>query len=99
MFRILKVTGNSLSPSFLSGDYVLVRTFRGNLSGYSQGEIVVARHPVLGLIIKQVRQDHPDSKKLELEGIHPDSISSEKIGLVPYQDVVGKLLFHIKRPR
>jgi len=93
------VTGNSLSPSFLSGDYVLVRTYWKDHSGYLKGEIVVARHPALGLIIKRVRQDHADTKKLELEGIHPDSISSEKIGLVPYQDVVGKLLFHIKRPR
>ncbi|MEJ2056477.1 MAG: S24/S26 family peptidase [Desulfofustis sp.] len=99
MIRILKVTGNSLSPSFLSGDYVLIRAFRNNHSGYSEGEIVVAHHPALGLIIKRVRQDHPDTKKLELEGIHPDSISSEKIGLVPYRNVVGKLLFHIKRPR
>jgi phage repressor protein C with HTH and peptisase S24 domain len=99
MIRILKVTGYSLSPSFLSGDYVIVRTSHNNPPAFAKGEIVVARHQALGLIIKQVRLDHPDTETLELEGTHSDSISSEKIGLVPYQDVVGKLLFHIKRPR
>lgn len=99
MIRIIKVTGNSLSPSFLSGDYVIVRNSRNNLPNYSKGEIVVARHQTLGLIIKQVRLVHPDTETLELVGTHLDSISSEKIGFIPYQDVVGKLLFHIKRPR
>jgi SOS-response transcriptional repressor LexA len=99
MLKFLKVTGKSLSPSFLSGDFVLIRTTSIRHPTFHKGEIVVADHSVYGLIIKRVLQDHPDQQSLELEGTHPDSISAEKIGLVPYQNVVGKLIFHIKSPR
>ena len=99
MIKIIKVTGSSLSPSFLSGDYVVIHTSTRKPLAYSKGDIVVANHPVLGLIIKRVACDHSSSQALELEGTHPDSISSEIIGLIPYQDVLGKVLWHIKHPR
>jgi len=59
MLKIIKVTGSSLSPFFLPGDYVLVNTYRS----------------------------------------HENSISSHKLGFIPYSDLIGKVIFHIKQPR
>ena len=99
MIKLIKVTGNSLSPSFLDGDYVLIGTRKRKLASYKIGDILVADHQLLGLIIKRVRANHPDTQTFELEGTNPASISSQKIGLVPYQAVLGEVLLHIKRPR
>lgn len=99
MIKLIKVTGSSLSPSFSNGDYVVIRSRKKARHPYRQGDVVVANHQVLGLIIKRVRKNHPGTQELELEGTHPDSVSSEKIGLVPYQDVLGEVLLHIRRPR
>lgn len=99
MIRLIKVTGNSLSPSFLNGDFVLVSASKRKRPSFQIGDILVVEHQTLGLIIKRVHANHADTQTLELEGTHPQSITSEKIGLVPYQDVLGKVLLHIKRPR
>jgi len=99
MIKLIKVTGNSLSPSFLDGDYVIIRSRNSRAATYEPGDVVVVNHRELGLIIKQVLHNHPDLESLELMGTHPASISAKKIGLVPYHSVLGKVLFHIKRPR
>jgi phage repressor protein C with HTH and peptisase S24 domain len=99
MVKVIKVTGNSLSPFFLSGDYVVVSTARRQYPNLRKGQVVVANHPTLGLLIKRILRNDTQAKCVELEGTHPDSISSAKIGLVAYQDLVGKVLVHIKRPR
>jgi phage repressor protein C with HTH and peptisase S24 domain len=99
MLKIIKVTGNSLSPFFLSGDYVLVSTFPRSFKRLHADDSVVFTHPDYGLLIKHVRRNFLDSKKLEVIGSHKDSISSQKLGLIPYSDIIGKVIFHIKQSR
>lgn len=99
MLRIIKVTGDSLSPFFLSGDYVIIQRRAGRFSRLGPGDAVVVDHPLLGLLIKNIRRNHPDRKCLELEGSHPDSISTEKMGLVDYQDILGKVILRIPQRR
>lgn len=99
MIKIVKVTGNSLSPFFLSGDFAIIRTFPQRIPDLKIGDTVVVRHPVLGLLIKQVRDVNAAQGYLEIEGAHPDSVSSQKLGKIPFQDLVGKVLFQIKSPR
>ena len=99
MLKIIKVTGNSLSPFFLSGDYVFIST---NHSAYSQlrpGSTVVFNHPDFGQLIKRVHTNYPESQNVKVTGINKDSISSHKLGLIPYSDIIGKVKFHIKQPR
>ena len=99
MLEIIKVTGESLSPFFLSGDYVLIHKSPRAYQRLEPGDIVVADHPVLGTLIKKVRGNLPDQGRVILEGTHPGSISSQKIGEIPYQVLRGKVIFHFKRPR
>jgi SOS-response transcriptional repressor LexA len=99
MIKIIKVTGNSLSPLFLSGDFVIIDSKSRLHHSLTEGDIVVVDHTTLGTIIKKVRHNYPTEEYLELEGTHPASTPSDKIGQVPYQDIVGKVIHHVKRPR
>jgi signal peptidase I len=96
MLRIIKVTGNSLSPVFFPEDYVLVLKWPGVLRRLKKGDIVVFSHPVLGTLIKSITAVDPIARQLEVAGFHPDSISSKTLGSVPLSAVIGKVIWHIK---
>jgi len=99
MLKIIKVAGNSLSPFFLSGDYVLVSTYRQSFKRLQIGDSVIFNHPKFGRLIKLIRTNNPVSKILEVRGIDPDSISSQTLGPIPYSTLIGKVIFHFKQPR
>ena len=99
MLKIIKVTGNSLSPFFLPGDYVLVSTYRPGYKNLQVGTVVVFHHSEFGRLIKRVHTNYPETKNLKVTGSHENSISSRKLGLIPYSDLIGKVIFHINQPR
>jgi len=99
MLKIIKVTGNSLSPFFLSGDFVLVNTFHRQFKNLKKDDSVVFVHPEYGQLIKFIDKNYPDSENLKVTGSHKDSISSHKLGLIPYADLIGRVIFHIRQPR
>jgi phage repressor protein C with HTH and peptisase S24 domain len=99
MLKILKVTGNSLSPFFLPGDYVLISTFRPGYKYLQSDTVVVFHHSEFGRLIKRVHTNYPETKNLKVVGSHENSISSHKLGLIPYSDLIGKVIFQIKKPR
>ena len=95
MLKILKVTGNSLSPFFLPGDFILAWRFPRRFPRLSQGDTVVFQHAAYGIMIKRVVSNHPAENYIQVEGTHPESISSEKIGAISYQDIIGKVIRRI----
>ena len=97
MLKILKVTGNSLSPFFLPGDYVLVLRSPRRFKNLSPGDFVVFIHTEYGRLIKQVIHNYPAQAFIETEGIHPDSISTHKIGSVQYENIIGKVHRRVRR--
>ena len=99
MLKMIKVTGSSLSPFFLSGDFVLVRTFRPGYKNLQVGSFVVFHHSEFGRLVKQVHTIYPETKTLKVIGSHEKSISSHKLGLIRYSDLTGKVIFHIKQSR
>ena len=99
MLKIIKVTGNSLSPFFLSGDFAIIRTSHRQFKNLKEGDSVVFLHPEYGQLIKLILDNYPDSECLKVTGSHKDSISSQKLGLIPYSDLLGKVIFHIKQTR
>jgi len=99
MLKIIKVTGNSLSPFFLSGDFVLVSTSHRQFKNLKEDDLVVFFHPEYGRLIKLITKNYPDSENLKVTGSHEESISSHKLGFIPYSDLIGKVIFHIKQPR
>lgn len=92
MIKIIKVTGNSLSPFFLPGDFVLAWRAPNRFKTYSPGDFVVIKHSDFGTLIKRVRYNDPNEEYLELEGIHPDSLSTHKMGRVSYTNIIGRVI-------
>ncbi|MDO6671573.1 S26 family signal peptidase [Cobetia amphilecti] len=86
---LYRVNGLSMSPGLAPGDYVV--TLKRWKSRYRTGDIVVAQHPRFGRIIKRIRAIKPDGM-LWLEGTHPDSTSTDKMGLLSDHMVKGRVV-------
>ena len=97
MINIIKVTGSSLSPVFLPGEYAVIWRTPHRFKNLSPGDFVVFNHERYGRLIKKVVRNNPAEKFLEAEGIHPDSLATEKIGKIPYNHIIGKVLLRIRR--
>ena len=98
MLRIIKVTGNSLSPFFLPGDFVLIGLkpiFSRNLK---VGDLIVFDHAEYGRLIKQVIEVHPQNDHIYVGGTHAMSLGVSQLGPISSSAVIGKVLFHIKNP-
>jgi len=99
MLKIIKVAGNSLSPFFLPGDFVLISSYYPGYKDLHTGAVVVFHHSEFGRLIKRVHTNYPETKNLKVIGSNDNSISSHKLGLVPYSDLIGKVIFQFRQPR
>ena len=95
MIQILKVTGESLSPFFLEGDFVVVSKIPFVLRKIKTGDIVVFRHPVYGTMIKKVERISPSGEEIFVLGTHPESTDSRQFGSLYRNQLIGKVLWHI----
>ncbi len=98
MLRIVKVTGESLSPEYKEGDYVVVTTIPFFFYSLKQGDKVVFRHPVYGTMVKRVEQVGSDGQEIFVIGSHPQSVDSRQFGPIPKAWVTGKVLWHVAKP-
>lgn len=90
--RIHKVRGQSMSPSFFHNDYAL--SFQCRFTRYRVGDVVIARHPDLGVIIKRIAEVD-GQRNVRLVGDSPCSTSSQAMGwLVPAQ-LLGKVWWRV----
>jgi len=86
MLRLVKVTGNSMSPTLEDGDYVITKKPRQ----YQAGLIYVINHSDLGRILK--RLEHIDNKRYFFSGDNPKaSTPASLIGAVDQTRIVGQL--------
>jgi len=99
MLRVLKVTGESLTPSYLEGDFVITTNIPLLLSALKAGDIVVLRHAVYGTLIKRVDRIDPIQDEIFVTGTHDLSLDSRQFGSVHKKDLLGKVIGHIKKPR
>jgi hypothetical protein len=97
MLKIKKVTGNSLSPFFLPGDYVLLNSCSRAHSSLKPGDVIAFNHPDIGQTIKFVKENDPQRAVLRVAGSDKNSISSHKLGPVPYSSVIGKVILPIRK--
>jgi len=99
VFRLLKVRGQSLTPAFQEGDYVLL--LRSSVPGLSikAGDVVVFDQPRYGRLIKNVRQVLDSGQSFEVRGSLISSTDSRNFGPVPREQVLGKVIWHIKPKR
>jgi len=99
MFKLLKVSGNSLIPVYQEGDFVVVSTVPLFFGTLKRGDIVVFRHEMYGTLIKMVETIAPGGNELSVVGTREDSIDSRRFGAISRRDVIGKVIWHIKKPR
>ncbi len=97
MLSIFKVTGISLSPFFVPGDYVLLADLLFPFQRLSQDDFIVFTHPRFGRLIKKITSIDYELETVKVEGTNSDSITSEQIGPVQLSDISGKVIFHFKR--
>lgn len=103
MCRILKVTGDSLSPLFEEGDFVFTikipffNVFNCNI--LRQGDIIIISHPYYGRLIKMIKWLTPDGNQIYVIGTNPNSTDSRTFGLVERKWVQGKVFWQIRKPR
>ncbi|HEX9092314.1 MAG TPA: S26 family signal peptidase [Anaerolineales bacterium] len=97
MLRLLKITGDSLSPEFHEGDFVFVSRVPFWFHSPSAGDIIAFRQPGYGLLIKRIQQTTPEVG-LYVIGSHPASIDSRTFGPINQKNVIGKVIWHIRKP-
>jgi nickel-type superoxide dismutase maturation protease len=90
MFKLVKVTGRSMSPTLEDGDYVLTKKPRL----FQAGLIYVIEHIDLGRIIK--RLERIEDKCCFFTGDNPKaSTPSSLIGAVERERITGQVLWII----
>ncbi|MBC8333598.1 MAG: hypothetical protein H8E28_16585 [Anaerolineae bacterium] len=98
MLKIIKITGESLSPKYQTGDYVLLAT---NIRPrrLRSGDVIVFQYEIYGQMIKRVERISPDSAQIFVTGTHPHSIDSATFGPISPTNLIGKVIWHIRKPR
>jgi phage repressor protein C with HTH and peptisase S24 domain len=97
MLKILKVTEDSLAPEYQNGDFVLVSKIPFLIVPQSPGDIIAFHQPGFGLLIKRIQNLSPEGG-VNVIGNHPDSVDSRVFGSVRQEDVIGKVIWHIRKP-
>jgi nickel-type superoxide dismutase maturation protease len=96
MLRLLRIAGDSLTPEFQHGDFVLVSKIPYLFSSPTEGDIVAFRQPGYGLLIKRIQAINPEGGVM-VSGNHPDSVDSRVFGAVRPTDLLGKVIWHIRK--
>jgi signal peptidase I len=98
MLKLLRVAGNSLLPVFQDGDFVLVSKIPYLFAPVRTGDVIAFRHPTYGTMIKQVQSVRLDKDEIHVIGTHIYSVDSRRFGPIHINDVLGKVIWHIKKP-
>ncbi|WP_416878047.1 S24 family peptidase [Litorimonas sp.] len=92
MFRLIRVEGDSMSPTLVNGDYILIKKARSRIKP-QPGLIYVIDHLRLGQIIK--RLSRVNEKGLWFSGDSPESTSTETLGPTRPNDITGRAVLKI----
>jgi signal peptidase I len=98
MFKLLKVSGDSLTPEYREGDFVLITKIPFFLYSLKVGDIVAFRHPDYGTMIKKVATISPGGEEIFVMGTHEHSVDSRHFGALQRSALMGKVIWHIRRP-
>ncbi|HBR98531.1 MAG TPA: peptidase S24 [Gammaproteobacteria bacterium] len=95
MLGVFRIRGDSMSPGLQSGDFVVALTAfcRARL-----GRLLVVRHPQYGIIVKRVIGIDADDA-CWLGSDHEAGVSSERMGRVLSDHIVGRVIWRIRARR
>lgn len=86
-----------MSPLYNDGDYVITTSIPILFNRIGENSVIVFNSPIHGILIKKVYMSDEDKGFFYVKGINPSSISSEKIGPVKRDQLIGTVLYHIKK--
>jgi nickel-type superoxide dismutase maturation protease len=98
MLKLLKVSGESLAPDYQEGDFVVIVKIPFLMRRLHSGDVVVFRHPLYGVLIKKVETLSKDRQEVFLTGTHTNSLDSRRFGAVRVSSLLGKVIWHIRKP-
>ena len=98
MLRVIKVTGDSLSPEYREGDYVVITTIPFFLNRIRVGDVIVFQQPPFGTMIKKVERILDSGGGFYVSGTHQQSVDSRRFGSIPRGALMGKVIWHILKP-
>ena len=96
MLKFFKVRGDSLTPEYSQGDFVLVSKIPFLFAPPTPGDVIAFHQPGYGMLIKRIHSMLPDGG-LNVIGDHPDSVDSRIFGSVRRIDILGKVIWHIRK--
>jgi signal peptidase I len=96
MLKLLKIVGDSLTPNFEHGDFVLVSKIPFLFRPPSPGDVVAFHQPGYGLLIKRIQSVNPDGE-FNVIGTRLESIDSRVFGTVKQAEMIGKVVWHIRK--
>ena len=105
-FSTVKVSGSSMSPNFMPGDWLLIKQIRNSahpLKLHSVYLINDPERPGIKLLkrVKEVEVDEIVGKKAQFtywfEGDHPSSTDSRKWGWLKQDQVIGKVVVRYRK--
>jgi signal peptidase I len=85
-------------PAFRDGDFVLVCKIPFLFDRLRQGDVIAFRHKEYGTMIKKVQDLTPGEGEVNVIGTQENSVDSRRFGPIPYKDILGKVIWHIKKP-
>ena len=97
LLKFLRISGESLMPEYREGDFVLVSKIPYLFAPVRRGDVVVFRHERYGTMIKKVECAAPDRDEIHVTGTHENSVDSRRFGPIPKRDVLGKVIWHVRR--
>ena len=99
MLRLLKVSGESLSPVVQDGDFVLIAKIPFLFKSLHRGDVIAFHHKIYGTMIKQVDDISIDGERFIVTGNHENSVDSNQFGAISRDVIIGKVVWHIKRKK
>lgn len=97
MFNILKIRGDSMSPDFQEGDFVIILTARFILNRLKVGDDIIFTHKLYGTLIKRISSFDPNSAGVYVEGTSEDSLDSRRLGTIQREKIKGKVIVHFSK--
>ena len=98
MLRIIKITGSSLQPTYLDGDFVLVSKIPSLLRPIRAGDVIVFQHALYGRLIKLVQRHDRARDEITVTGLQTGSVDSRRFGPIHARDVTGTVIARFRRP-
>jgi len=102
-YRLAKVSGDSMAPTYKSGNRVIVKIFSDSPKNISINDVVLIERDVMPGIffIKRVTNKEGDSYWVEGDNTDPEVLTrmndSRVWGLIKREEIKGRLLIQRKR--